>query len=65
MDYVLTDVAQNGNNAVFTNALWHRPELADEVEKPKVPGDTWYVFEEYETPLGVEVMINHVGDCFD
>ena len=65
MDYVLTDVAQNGNNAVFTNALWHRPELADEVEKPKVPGDILYVFDEYETPLGVEVMINHVGDCFD
>ena len=23
------------------------------------------VVKDYETPLGVEVMINHVGDCFD
>ncbi len=58
-------VSMNGNSAVFTNTLWQRPEVADEEEKPKVPGDTYYVFEEYETPLGVELIINHVGDCFD
>ena len=63
--YVQSGASANGGTTVFTNSLWQRPELADEVEKPKVPGDTYYVFEEYETPLGVEVMINHVGDCFD
>ncbi|MBR2824204.1 MAG: Cna B-type domain-containing protein, partial [Clostridia bacterium] len=30
--------------------------------KPRTPV---YVFEEYPTPLGIEVMINHVGDCFE
>ena len=63
--YVQSGVTVAGNTTTFTNKLWQRPELADEVEKPKVPGDTYFVFEEYETPLGVEVMINHVGDCFD
>ena len=31
----------------------------------KVPGKPTVVFEDYDTPLGVEVIINHVGDCFD
>ena len=29
------------------------------------PGKPTQVLEDYETPLGVEVIINHVGDCFD
>ena len=63
--YVLTDVQQNGTMMTFTNTLWSRPELEEGEQAPKVAGTVWYVFEEYETPLGVEVMINHVGDCFD
>ena len=63
--YVQSGAATNGGTTVFTNSLWQRPAVEDDVEKPKVAGDTWYVFEEYETPLGVEVIINHVGDCFD
>jgi len=31
---------------------------------PKRTGD-WYTFEDYGTPLGVAVIINHCGDCFD
>ena len=58
-------VPEQVHPVTFENGEWNRPALADEVEKPKVPGNTWYVFDEYETPLGVEVMINHVGDCFD
>ena len=30
----------------------------------KTAGET-VTFEEYKTPLGVESIINHVGDCFD
>jgi hypothetical protein len=45
-------VAQSGNTTVFTNR-YRVPE------KPMVYLDT------YETPLGVGVTINHVGDCFE
>ena len=57
--------AQTGNTMVFTNTLYERPELPPDAGNPRLPGETWYLFEEYETPLGVEVIINHVGDCFD
>ena len=63
--YVQLSAETNGNTTVFTNGLYQRPEVEDEEEKPKVHGETLYIFDEYETPLGVEVMINHVGDCFD
>ena len=63
--YVQSGVVQDGSTMIFTNTLWTRPELEEGETAPKVAGDVWYVFEEYETPLGVEVMINHVGDCFD
>ena len=29
------------------------------------PGGDFAIFEEYQTALGVETIINHVGDCFD
>ncbi len=63
--YKLTSVAQEGSVMIFTNELFQRPEAPEGEKPPKTPGETWYVFEEYETPLGVEVIINHVGDCFD
>lgn len=63
--YVQESVDTNGTVTVFTNKPWERPEQPPEGKRPRTAGDTWFVFEEYETPLGVEVMINHVGDCFD
>lgn len=33
--------------------------------QPKVPSIWWTEIEEYDTALGAEVTINHVGDCFD
>ena len=65
LGYQLTNVEQNGSNMVFTNTLWTPPTDNPPGKPPKTPGDTWYVFEDYDTPLGVEVVINHVGDCFD
>jgi len=50
--YKQVGVAQSGNTTVFTNR-YRVPE------KPMVYLDT------YETPLGVGVTINHVGDCFE
>ena len=63
--YVQTNKAVDGANAVFTNALWERPPVEEAKKPKKAPGNQFFIFEEYETPLGVEIMINHVGDCFD
>ncbi len=62
--YDRTNVTVNGTVTEITNTLWQRQEEVV-AEGAKRPGNMFYVFEEYETPLGVEVMINHVGDCFD
>lgn len=42
-----------------------RPPLEEDQPKPKVPSKVAFIIDEYDTPLGVEIMINHVGDCFD
>ena len=65
LGYTLENVEQKGNTMIFTNAVWKRPDSPSRGRKPKTPGETLYVFEEYDTPLGVEIVINHVGDCFD
>ena len=65
LEYTLESVQQRGNTMIFTNAIWKRPDNPPKGKPPKTPGETWYVFEEYDTPLGVEIVINHVGDCFD
>ena len=54
-----------GNMTIFTNKVWKRPEETTGGKKPKTPGEPYETIDEYETPLGVEVIINHVGDCFD
>ena len=43
----------------------NRPNVQDVTENPKEPGETLHSIEDYMTPLGVEILINHVGDCFD
>ena len=65
LGYTLENIEQRGNAMIFTNAVWKRPENPTAGRKPKTAGSTWYVFEDYDTPLGVEIVINHVGDCFD
>ena len=41
------------------------PGQPEQPGQPRLPGTPVYIFEDYNTPLGVEVIINHVGDCFD
>lgn len=65
LGYDQTNVGQNGMMTSFTNSLWQRPENPSQGKPPKLPGNTLYVFDDYETPLGIEIIINHVGDCFD
>jgi hypothetical protein len=64
--YTLTGEETVGNLTTFTNTLWVRPEQPTPGRKvPPTPGTPVETIEEYETPLGVEIVINHVGDCFD
>ena len=65
LGYTLESVEQRGTHMTFTNAVWSRPDKPSRGKKPKTPGQAMYVFEDYDTPLGVEIVINHVGDCFD
>jgi len=64
-----SDVRVVDNVTVFTNHYRitppEPPEQPGQPGRPRVPGTPVYVFEDYNTPLGVEVVINHVGDCFD
>ena len=61
--YEQASVTTTGTVTVFTNSLIYTPPQDEEI--PPNPGVPVYVFEEYDTPLGVAVEINHVGDCFD
>ena len=63
--YIQTGKTVNGTVTVFTNTMVKVPEVPDGWKKPTVPGETWIVFEDYDTALGMETIINHVGDCFD
>jgi hypothetical protein len=51
-----------GNTTVFTNT-YRQPVVPN--TPGKGGGTPVYVFEDYDTPLGVEVIINHVGDCYE
>jgi len=63
--YSLEKTEVIGNTTIFTNKVYERPAPPADQKKPNNGGDNWYIFEGYDTPLGVEVIINHVGDCFD
>ena len=64
LGYNLTGAEEQNGVMVFTNTVWKRPDQPNKGKKPKTPGDV-FTIEDYDTPLGVEIIINHVGDCFD
>ena len=51
LGYDLEGVAQQGSLMIFTNKVWERPENPTSGRRPKTRGNTWYVFEDYDTPL--------------
>ena len=61
--YKLTKTTKKGNMTIFTNSS-HKRQNAKGGKNPAGPGETTTI-EDYKTPLGVEIVINHVGDCFD
>ena len=63
--YVLEDIRVSGQMTEIVNKPWDRENIPENQKPKRVPGNTFYIFEDYDTPLGVEVLINHVGDCFD
>ena len=61
--YVHTETRVEGDTTILVNEY-------REIVLPTLPGHRNagrrpIVLEEYETPLGIEVMINHVGDCYE
>jgi hypothetical protein len=63
--YHLKSVETQGALTIFTNAAWKREDPSTPGRTPKTPGAPVETIDDYETPLGIEIMINHVGDCFD
>ena len=41
------------------------PEVPKGYPKPNTPSGQFYIIEDYDTSLGIPVLLNHVGDCFD
>ena len=60
--YILTDTAITGDTTVFTNTYRDREVPPGDVP---VPGPPLFEIDDFDTPLGVEVILNHVGDCYD
>ena len=63
--YRLESIGKAGAVTTFTNKVIEVPEVPQDQPKPRTFGNPIYIFEEYETALGIPVLINHVGDCFD
>ena len=64
--YTQTDctVTEDGMT-IFTNTPWRRPETTDDETEPIYPGPPTMEIDDYNTPLGLGWILNHVGDCFD
>ena len=63
--YKSSGAVTTGDMTTFTNTVTQVPKIPQGYKPPKVPTNNWVVFEEYDTALGLELLINHVGDCFD
>ena len=61
----VSKVSADGTVTTITNTIPGTPKIPDGEKTPKTPGGTWTKFEEYDTALGGQLLINHVGDCFD
>ena len=63
--YTIAGIAVNGMTTTFTNHVVTVPVVPAGQPKPNTFGGGIIIFEEYDTALGIPVLINHVGDCFD
>ena len=58
-------VREQDGTMTFINRPWERPDQPAKGGKAKTRGNEYITLDDYDTPLGVDVIINHVGDCFD
>ena len=65
LGYTLTNTRTVGYVTTLTNTFRTRPTTDPNTPTPPRPGIPTVVIDDYDTPLGIDVMINHVGDCFD
>ena len=65
LGYTLTSTVVNGNVTTFTNSFRTRPTTDPGTPTPPRPGTPTVVIDDYETPLGIDVSINHTGESFD
>ena len=61
-DYAMESMTTVDGVTVFRNRVTRVPE---DHRRPRVPTQGWHVIPEYDTALGLGILINHVGDCFD
>lgn len=64
LNYFMEDVEQTGSAVVFTNKYFV-PEKTIGGPQKKTTEAQYTLIGDYETALGMDVIINHVGDCFD
>jgi len=65
LGYKLREAQEAGNTWTFTNVSLENPTPGTPKGKTTNRGKTTEELDDYKTPLGVNVIINHVGDCFD
>lgn len=64
LNYFMEDVEQTGSAVIFTNKYFVPEQTIGGPQKHTT--ETQYtLIGDYETALGMDVIINHVGDCFD
>ena len=63
LGYTLTDVRTVGDTTIFTNS--YRMLLPPTEDGTPNTGTRLHILEDYGTPLGIEILINHVGDCYE
>jgi len=65
LGYSLTGVSVNGTTITLTNSI-HKPATPPPGQNPGPQrGNEEKDIDGYGTPLGLGIIINHVGDCFD
>ena len=64
LNYFMENVEQIGSSVIFTNKYFNPQQTAGGPQK-RTGSPQYTIIGEYETALGMDVIINHVGDCFD
>ena len=65
LNYTNTGTVTEGTVTTFTNKLITKNPPPGKKTPPTEEEKPEEELEDYGTPMGVDVMINHVGDCFD